>query len=66
MKMENKQSYTSPEVEVFFASVRLNLLTKFSMSGNGDDWNNGDELDNDLDDLIDGTDWGNGGSVDVG
>ncbi len=60
---ECRLRYEPPKVEIFTLSERLNLLVNFPTNGDVDDWNNGNELDNEIDDLINGKDWLNGGGL---
>ncbi len=63
MRKEQKQIYKPPRVELFSLGKRLNLMTNFSTTGEGLDWNEGDILDNELDDALIGKDWKKGGSL---
>lgn len=61
MKQEERLAYKPPQVEVFRLGV-LSILENFSLGGSGQDWNDGDELDI-LEDGLNPSDWGSGGSL---
>ncbi len=62
--MEKKEIYEYPRLEIIFLGEPLSLMKNFSMNGGVDDWNNGDPLDNELDDYIGDDDWNYGGGLD--
>ncbi len=65
MKSEKNAIYKPPQVELFFLGEGLNLMKHFSSTGGVDDWNNGNSLENDLDDAILEEDWIYGGGLGI-
>ncbi len=60
-----KEVYKPIHVSSFFLVKGLDIMTNFSMSGNVDDWNEGDLLDGEFEDS-DVDDWKLGGGLGIG
>ncbi len=57
-------TYEPPQISFIRVSQALSFLAKnFSMKANGDDWDDGDLLENELDDGVLGDEWNYGGGL---